>query len=136
MQDRDGSSGGKTVLLVEDDADNQLIYSVILTHHGYAVLQAPDGEQGVQMAREHLPDVIMMDLTMPRIDGLQATRMLKADPFTAAIPVIALTAHGEPADRTAAREAGCVSFLAKPVHPAQVAVEVGRVLALRDNSAS
>jgi two-component system cell cycle response regulator DivK len=131
MRNGDGSNEGKTVLLVEDDVDNQLVYSVILAHHGYAVLQALDGERGVRMARQHLPDVIMMDLTMPRIDGLQATRMLKADPFTAGIPVIALTAHDEPEDRAAAKQAGCVSFLAKPVEPHRVAVEVGRVLAMR-----
>ena len=123
-------SRGKTVLLVEDDDDNQVIYSFILNHHGFAVLQARDGELGVQMARDHLPDLILMDLTMPRIDGLQATRMLKADPATSAIPIIALTAHAEREDRAAAREAGCVSFLSKPVEPRRVAVEVQRVLGL------
>jgi CheY-like chemotaxis protein len=121
---------GKTVLLVEDDADNQVIYTFILNHHGYAVLQALDGERGVQMARDHLPDLILMDLTMPLIDGLQATRMLKADPSTSGIPIIALTAHGEPEDRKAAEEAGCISFLAKPVVPNQVAAEVRRILGM------
>ncbi|HEX5869155.1 MAG TPA: response regulator [Longimicrobium sp.] len=121
---------GKTVLLVEDDADNQMIYSMILNHHGYTVLQAPDGERGVQMARDHLPDLILMDLTMPRVDGLQATRMLKADSATHGIPVVALTAHGEPEDRQAAHDAGCVAFLAKPVEPRRVAAEVGRILGL------
>lgn len=126
---------GSTVLLVEDDDDNQLIYSFILDHHGYAVLQARDGACGVEMARDHLPDLILMDLTLPRLDGLQATRALKADPATRGIPVIALTAHSEPEDRAAARAAGCVAFLAKPVEPRQVAVEVGRVLALRGEAA-
>jgi CheY-like chemotaxis protein len=121
---------GKTVLLVEDDADNQTIYSVILKHHGYAVLQARDGELGVQMAREHCPDLILMDLTMPLIDGLQATRILKADPSTMRIPIVALTAHGQPEDRQAAHDAGCISFLAKPVEPRRVAAEVGRILAI------
>ena len=127
-------SRGKTVLLVEDDTDNQVIYSLILNHHGYAVLQAWDGESGVRMAREHLPDLILMDLTMPRIDGLQATRMLKADPATAAIPIIALTAHGGREDQVAAEAAGCVSFLAKPVEPQRVEVEVRRVLAARERA--
>jgi two-component system, cell cycle response regulator DivK len=119
----------KTVLLVEDNEDNQEIYRIILTHHGFSVLQAWDGERGVQMARFHCPDLILMDLTMPVIDGLEATRILKADPATAGIPIIALTAHGEAGDREAAEEAGCVSFLAKPVAPNHVAVEVRRVLA-------
>lgn len=119
---------GKTVLLVEDNADNQEIYRIILVHHGFSVLQAWDGECGVQMARHHCPDLILMDLTMPVIDGLHATRILKADPQTSGIPIIALTAHGESEDREAAAEAGCISFLAKPVAPRDVAVEVRRVL--------
>ena len=73
---------GKTVLLVEDNADNQEIYRIILAHHGFSVLQAWDGECGVQMARHHCPDLILMDLTMPLVDGLEATRMLKADRST------------------------------------------------------
>jgi two-component system cell cycle response regulator DivK len=121
---------GMTVLLVEDNADNQEIYRLILTHHGFAVLQAWDGACGVKMARNHAPDLILMDLTMPLVDGLEATRMLKADPATAAIPIIALTAHAEIEDRAAAEAAGCVSFLAKPVTPGHVAVEVRRVLGL------
>jgi len=82
-----------TILLVEDNADNQEIYSIILAHHGYRVLQAFDGGHGVDLARAHGPDLILMDLTMPVIDGLEATRMLKADPATAAIPIVALTAR-------------------------------------------
>lgn len=120
----------KTVLLVEDNEDNQEIYRIILTHHGFLVLQAWDGERGVQMARRHAPDLILMDLTMPVIDGLEATRLLKADPATAGIPIIALTAHAETEDRTAAEEAGCVSFLSKPVEPGRVAVEVRRILGM------
>ncbi|HEY0015419.1 MAG TPA: response regulator [Longimicrobium sp.] len=119
-----------TVLLVEDNPDNQEIYRIILAHHGYEVLQAWDGEGGVRMARHHRPAVILMDLTMPNVDGLEATRRLKADPATAAIPVIALTADVEKAARAAAEAAGCVSFLSKPVAPRQVAEEVGRVLTL------
>jgi two-component system, cell cycle response regulator DivK len=127
---------GSTVLLVEDNADNQEIYQMILVHHGFSVLQAWDGECGVRMARHHLPDVILMDLTMPRVDGLEATRRLKADPATAAIPVIALTADIEQAARSAAAAAGCVSFLSKPVAPRQVAAEVRRVLAIPAGAAA
>jgi two-component system cell cycle response regulator DivK len=126
---------GLTVLLVEDNADNQEIYRLILTHHGFAVLQAWDGEVGVRMARHHAPDLILMDLTMPVIDGLEATRMLKADPATSGIPIIALTAHTEQEDQAAAAAAGCVSFLSKPAAPNAVAGEVRRVLGLRDAAA-
>ena len=123
-----------TILLVEDNPDNQTIYSIILAHHGYAVLQAFDGERAVRMAREHGPDLILMDLTIPVIDGLEATRMLKEDPATAAIPVIALTAQREA--RKAAEAVGCASFLPKPVEPGKVAAEVGRVLAARGRGAT
>ena len=116
------------ILLVEDNEDNQEIYRAILTHHGYAVLQAWDGERGVTMARDHGPDLILMDLSMPRIDGLAATRMLKADPVTSAIPVIALTARSTGEDRRSAEAAGCASFLSKPVEPRKVVAEVRRVL--------
>jgi two-component system, cell cycle response regulator DivK len=122
---------GQTILLVEDDADNQEIYRIILNHHGYAVLQAWDGERGVEMARDHGPDLILMDLTMPLIDGLAATRMLKEDPATAAIPILVLTAHATEDDRTAAVEAGCDAYLSKPVEPAKVAAEVRRLLTAR-----
>ena len=126
---------GKTVLLVEDNADNQEIYRLILKHHGFVVLQAWDGECGVRMAKHHAPDLILMDLTMPLVDGLEATRMLKADPATSGIPIIALTAHAETEDRDAAAEAGCVSFLSKPVAPNSVAIEVRRILALPEDAA-
>ncbi|HVG44291.1 MAG TPA: response regulator [Longimicrobium sp.] len=117
------------ILLVEDNADNQEIYRIILAHHGHAVMQAWDGEAGVRMAREHQPDLILMDLTMPVVDGLEATRRLKADPTTAEIPIIALTAHAMEEDKEAAEAAGCVAFLRKPAAPRVVAEEVGRVLA-------
>jgi two-component system cell cycle response regulator DivK len=117
------------ILLIEDNPDNQEIYRIILTHHGYSVLQAWDGEDGVRMARDHRPELILMDLTMPHVDGLEAARRLKADPATAAIPIIALTAQVEPETRAAAAAAGCVAFLSKPAPPQQVAAEVQRVLA-------
>lgn len=118
-----------TILLVEDNQDNQEIYSVILAHHGYRVLQAFDGGRGVDLARTHGPDLILMDLAMPVIDGLEATRMLKADPATASIPIVALTAHTGREARAAAAAAGCTSFLAKPVEPRRVAEEIRRILA-------
>ncbi len=117
-----------TILLVEDNDDNQEIYRIILAHHGYDVLQAYDGGSGVELARAHGPDLILMDLTMPVLDGLEATRLLKADPATAAIPIVALTAHTESEDVAAAAEAGCDAFLSKPVEPQRVAAEVRRLL--------
>ena len=117
-----------TVLLVEDNADNQEIYRLILEHFGFEVIQAWDGEEGVGIARERMPDVILMDVSIPKIDGLEATRMLKADAATAGIPIIALTAHALRSDQDRAFEAGCDGYLSKPVEPKRVVEEVRRVL--------
>lgn len=114
------------VLLVEDNADNQEIYRTFLEYSGYEVLQAWDGEEGVAMARAQSPRVILMDLGLPRMDGLAATRLLKADPATSGIPIIALTAHALKEDRERVFEAGCDAFLAKPIEPRKVAAEIAR----------
>lgn len=116
-----------TVLLVEDNPDNRDIYGTFLRHFGYAVLEAGDGAEGVRMARESLPTVILMDVGMPVLDGLSATRLLKADPATAEIPVVALTAHAMESDRRAAADAGCDAYVAKPAEPSHV-LEVVRSL--------
>jgi CheY-like chemotaxis protein len=102
---------------------------MILVHDGHSVLQAFDGGRGVEMARAHGPDLVLMDLSMPVMNGLEATRLLKADPATAAIPVIALTACTQDEDVAAALRAGCNAFLAKPLEPRRVAAEVRRILA-------
>lgn len=114
------------ILLVEDNADNRDIYTTILRHHGYQVAEATDGETGVRLARELGPAVILMDVTMPGMDGWEATRLIKADPATAAIPVVALTAHAMAEDRRRAVEAGCDAYLSKPVEPSRVVEEVRR----------
>ncbi len=119
-----------TVLIVEDNLDNRMIYRTILEHYGYEVLEAADGEAGVRLARERLPDLVLMDISIPILDGHEATRMLKADPATAHIPVIALTAHAMAEDRLLAAEAGCDAYLAKPAEPKQVAAEVRRLISI------
>ena len=120
-----------TVLIVEDNTDNRTIYRTILEHHGYEVLEAADGETGVRLTRECLPDVVLMDITIPIFDGYQATRLLKADPATAWIPVMALTAHAMPEHRELALRAGCDAYLSKPAEPRQVLAEVQRLIAAR-----
>lgn len=117
-----------TVLIVEDNEDNRVIYRTFLEHHGYRVLEACDGEAGVRSVREHRPDIVLMDISMPVLDGYEATKILKADPATASIPVVALTAHAMAEDRHRAAEAGCDSYLAKPAEPRQVLAEVRRML--------
>lgn len=122
-----------TILLVEDNEDNQTIYRTILEHHGFRVIQARDGVAGVQMAREMHPALILMDISIPRIDGHEATRQLKADPATVRIPIIALTAHALVEDRELARAAGCDGYLAKPVEPNRVVAEVRLFLGHAEN---
>ena len=103
------------ILYVEDNEDNVYMLVRRLERNGFEVLVAPDGEQGVAMARKEHPDLILMDLNMPVLDGWEATRQLKGAPETQAIPVIALSAHAMSGDRERALEAGCDEYDTKPV---------------------
>lgn len=103
------------ILLVEDNDMNRDMLSRRLARNGYEVTMAIDGQQGVDMARSEAPDLILMDMSLPVIDGWQATRQLKAAAETQAIPVIALTAHAMVGDREKAVEAGCDDFDTKPI---------------------
>lgn len=116
------------VLIVEDDRDNRTIYRTILEYFSFQVLEATDGEQGVRLAQELLPDLVLMDISIPIIDGHEATRILKTDPATASIPIIALTAHASKEDRELAAAAGCDAYIAKPGDPNHVVSEVTRLL--------
>jgi CheY-like chemotaxis protein len=103
------------ILYVEDNDDNIYMLKNRLTRAGFTVIIATDGAQGVAMAASEQPDLILMDLTLPNIDGEEATRRIKADPATRGIPVIALTANAMPEDREKALAAGCDDFDTKPV---------------------
>ena len=118
----------RKILLVEDNEDNRIIYRLTLIHFGYEVIEATDGETGIQLATEILPDLILMDVSIPGIDGWEATKILKADPRTAHLPIIALTAHALARDRDRSIEVGCDAYLAKPVEPRRVLEEIERVL--------
>lgn len=122
----DPASTGQTLLLVEDNEDNRIIYSTVLRHLGYQVIEAQDGVEAVQLARSVQPDLILMDISIPRMDGWEATRVLRGDPLTRAIPIIALTAHALADDRERASEVGFSSYLAKPVEPRVVVAEIKR----------
>lgn len=122
------TDSSKTVLLVEDNEDNRTVYRTILEHFGYQVIEAQNGEAGVSMAREQRPDLILMDISIPLIDGWEATRILKSEPGTAHIPIIALTAHALATDRAKANEVGCDGYLAKPCEPRRVVAEVERFI--------
>ena len=105
----------KTILVVEDNEMNRDMLCRRLTRNGFAVLTAADGAQGLSIAKADTPDVIIMDLSLPQIDGWEACRRLKADPSTRTIPVIALTAHAMSTDMEKALAAGCDDFDTKPV---------------------
>ncbi|WP_299668976.1 response regulator [uncultured Ruegeria sp.] len=103
------------VLLVEDNEMNRDMLSRRLARKGFLVVAAKDGLEGVSMAGSETPDIILMDMSLPEIDGWEATRRIKAEPETASIPVVALTAHAMASDREKALEAGCDDFDTKPV---------------------
>src|SRR5215813_8939432 len=107
--------GGMKILYVEDNDDNVYMLKNRLSRAGFTVLVATSGTQGLAMAASEQPDLILMDLTLPDIDGEEATRRIKADPVTQRIPVIALTAHAMSGDREKAIAAGCDDFDTKPV---------------------
>ncbi len=121
-------NSAKTILLVEDNEDNRTVYRTILEHFGYEVIEARNGEDGIRMAREEHPDLILMDISIPIIDGWEATRILKSDEATSDIPIIALTAHALATDRAKAEEIGCDGYLAKPCEPRRVVAEVERFI--------
>ncbi len=121
---------GKTVLLVEDNPHNRKIFSGMLTHAGFAVVEAEDGHQALAAVKGKLPDVILMDLSIPGVDGWEVTRRLKADVRTKPVPIIALTAHAMRGDEERARQAGCDHYLAKPISPKKVVEEVRKILGL------
>jgi CheY-like chemotaxis protein len=104
-----------TILLVEDNEMNRDMLSRRLERKGFQILIAVDGSQGVSMARSDRPDLILMDMSLPVLDGWEATRQLKADPETRSIPVIALTAHAMASDRDQALAAGCDDYDTKPI---------------------
>jgi CheY-like chemotaxis protein len=117
-----------TVLLVEDNPHNRKIFSGMLTHAGFRVVEAEDGHKALAAVAAELPDVILMDLSIPGIDGWEVTRRLKADARTQKVPIIALTAHAMRGDEERARNAGCDHYLAKPISPKKVVEEVRKIL--------
>jgi len=122
------------ILYVEDNDDNVYMMRERLTRAGFTVAVAPDGEQGVAMAITEAPDLILMDLRLPGIDGWEATRRLKAAPATKHIPVIALSAHAMAGDREKALDAGCDDYDTKPVNWPQLRERIQSALAKAQKS--
>jgi two-component system, cell cycle response regulator DivK len=104
------------VLIIEDDATNMTLATFLLLSMGHTVLSATDAEAGLTLARDERPDLILMDIQLPGMDGLQATRLLKRDEATRAIPVVAVTVLAMKGDEERIRAAGCDGYIAKPMH--------------------
>ena len=120
------------ILVIDDNEPNRRILSRRLERRGFEVLLANDGKAGVETAAAEKPDLILMDMNMPHIDGWEATRQIKAAPETAAVPVIGLTAHALTGDRERALEAGCEDYHIKPVDFPKLLAQIETLLQARD----
>jgi two-component system cell cycle response regulator DivK len=119
---------GKRILVVEDQEDNRQILRDLLTSADFEVIEAADGEAGLAAAAAHRPDLILMDIQLPILDGYEATRRLKADAALRAIPVIAVTSHALSGDADKAHAAGCDAYISKPYSPRQLLAKVREYL--------
>ena len=119
------------ILLVEDFADAREMYREYLEYSGFRVATACDGREAIEQARALEPDLILMDLSLPGIDGWEATRILKADAATAHLTIVALSAHALATEGQRARDAGCDGFIAKPCLPPELVAEIAKYLAVR-----
>jgi len=118
----------KRILVVEDQEDNRQILRDLLGSVGFEMMEAWDGAAGVTAAKEQLPDLILMDIQMPLMDGYEATRRIKADPDTKDIPVIVVTSYALSGDEGKARDAGCDGYITKPYSPRQLLAKVQEFL--------
>ena len=116
------------ILVVEDNPSNRLLVVTVLQRAGYRVLTAETGQQAVDLARAQKPALILMDVALPGMDGLAATRILKADEETRDIPVVVLTAHAMRGDEGRARAAGCDGYVTKPIDTRGIAESIAQVL--------
>ena len=126
----DTAPSGPTILVAEDNADQRSLYVALLSGVGYHVLEASDGAEAVEIARQSQPGLVLMDVTMPGTSGWNAVRTLKQDPQTHIIPIIVVTGLASTWDRDASIASGCDEYLAKPVQPVRLLEEVRKFLPL------
>lgn len=124
----DGKRAVKQVLIVEDNELNMKLFHDLLEAHGYATLQTKDGMEAMRMAREHRPDLILMDIQLPEVSGLEVTKWLKEDEELKMIPIIAVTAFAMKGDEEKIREGGCEDYIAKPISVVRFLETVQRFL--------
>ena len=120
--------GKQRILVVEDTEDNRQIIRDLLTSAGYELIEAIDGVEGVATAEREQPDLILMDIQLPVIDGYEATRRIRAIPALAKVPIIAVTSYALSGDEAKTREAGCDGYVAKPFSPRQLLAKVREFL--------
>jgi two-component system cell cycle response regulator DivK len=118
----------KRILVIEDTEDNRQIIRDLLTSFDYELIEAVDGGEGVAMAQTHHPDLILMDIQLPVIDGYEATRRIRAIPELAKVPIVAVTSYALSGDEAKTREAGCDGYIAKPFSPRQLLAKVREFL--------
>ncbi len=118
----------KRILVVEDQEDNRQILRDLFGSVGYAMIEAADGEAGVDAAKKERPDLILMDIQLPLLDGYEATRRIKADPDLKSIPVIVVTSYALSGDEVKARAAGCDAYVTKPYSPRQLLAKIKEFL--------
>src|SRR5262245_37133863 len=118
----------KRILVVEDQEDNRQILRDLLTSAGFEVIEAENGEQALAVAAAERPELILMDIQLPVLDGYEATRRLKTDPLLRAIPIIVITSYALSGDEERARPAGCYDYVAKPYSPREVLDKVKKIL--------
>jgi CheY-like chemotaxis protein len=127
---QDSETRGK-ILIIEDNPKNRKLIRRLLEIHRFKIVEAEDAETGIQLAGECLPDLILMDIQLPRMDGLEATRLIKQDPRTAGINIIALTSYAMQGDAEKARTAGCDGYITKPINTREF---VGQIMGYVPNS--
>ena len=118
----------KTILYVEDNEFNRKIVRQLLAQTSYRLREAPDGESGVRAAQQELPDLILMDVQLPKMSGLDATRELRADPRTARVPIIIVTSYALSGDEQKARDAGATAYIAKPYSPRDLLSKIREIV--------
>lgn len=118
----------RRVLVIDDEPDVRLLYRVNLRHAGYEVLEADDGEQGIEVALEHLPDAVVLDLMMPRADGFEVLRVLRSHPDAGEVPVLVLTADTRSSDHRLCYELGADDVITKPFVPEDLTQGISRIL--------
>ena len=118
----------KRILVVEDQEDNRQILRDLLSSAGFEMVEAEDGQQALVAAAEHRPDLILMDIQLPVLDGYEATRRIKANPDLKAIPVIVVTSYALSGDEGKARDAGCDAYVTKPYSPRQLLAKIREYL--------